>query len=254
VDAESTGYGTLSTRPADAGGTDIVLETRGDERILFRVSPSESRSEKEAVDGDTGESLFRLHEDRLLRWRDGVLEISDSWSRFRSGLPASDVDGLEALFGPPIPESIAGGAVAETPAEPTLSVYHAVASDLPRLLRLLSDPGLHAALLPEGWAAERLWVSEGGFERAVVAEGKLLRSERFTLLPDGIAVAATGPLAFFQTRTWRLEPRAGGTRLRLLATLRDPVPPRGLPEGTRRRLVFELASELLALDRHAAEG
>ena len=101
---------------------------------------------------------------------------------------------------------------------------------------------------------EGLSVREDGFDRTLVDEGALLRTERITLLPDGIVVEAEGPLALFRTRTWRLEPRPAGTRLRLLATLRDPVPPRGLPEGTRRRLVFELASELLALDARAAEG
>ena len=69
----------------------------------------------------------------------------------------------------------------------------------------------------------------------------------------GFTVEADGPLALFRTRTLRIEPRPEGSRLRLLATLRDPVPPRGLPEGTRRRLVFELGSELLALDRHSTE-
>ena len=95
---------------------------------------------------------------------------------------------------------------------------------------------------------------ETGFERALVEEGALLRRERFRLLADGYVVEAEGPLALFRTRTLRVEPRPTGCRLRLLATLRDPVPPRGLPEGTRRRLVFELASELLALDRLATDA
>ncbi|MBK9968533.1 MAG: hypothetical protein IPP07_28180 [Holophagales bacterium] len=99
-----------------------------------------------------------------------------------------------------------------------------------------------------------LAVRGDGFARTLVEEGAHLREERITLLPDGIAVEAEGPLALFRTRNWRLEPRPGGTRLRILATLRDPVPPRGLPEGARRRLVFELASELLALDAQAAAG
>ncbi len=92
----------------------------------------------------------------------------------------------------------------------------------------------------------------GGFRRTLVENGEHLRTERVTFLPDGAVVEAEGPLALFRTRTWRLEPRPFGTRLRLLSTLRDPVPPRGLPEGTRRRLVFELASELLALERLAS--
>ena len=137
---------------------------------------------------------------------------------------------------------------------PSLAVYHAVPAEASRLLGLLGDPAVHAALLPEGWAVEQLSRRADGFERTLVEEGKLLRSERVTLRPDGITVDAEGPLALFPTRTWRLEPRPFGTRLRLLATLREPLPPRGLPEGTRRRLVFELASELLAVDRHAAEA
>ena len=94
---------------------------------------------------------------------------------------------------------------------------------------------------------------DDGFERTLVGEGEYLRRERVTRLPDGIAVEAEGPLAIFRTRTWRLEKRPSGTRIRLLATPRDPVPPRGLAEGTRRRLVFELASELLALERLSPE-
>jgi hypothetical protein len=168
-------------------------------------------------------------------------------------LPAADADGLEALFGPfdPLPEG--EEAAAEPGTQPTLAVYHAVAEDPARLLRLLTDPEVHAALLPEGWVAAAAAAREGGFDRSLFEDGKLLRRERVTLLQSGVAVEADGPLALFPTRTWRLEPRPSGTRLRLLATLRDPVPPRGLPEGVRRRLVFELASELLALDRLAAE-
>ena len=99
-----------------------------------------------------------------------------------------------------------------------------------------------------------LSVREDGFDRTLVEDGTLLRTERVTLLPEGMTVEAEGPLALFRTRRWRLEPRPTGTRLRVQATLRDPVPPRGLSEGTRRRLVFELASELLALDGRATEG
>ncbi len=251
VEAEVTGYGSLSTRPAPGGGSEVRLETRGDERLLFRVAPGERPPGEEREAGESGEPLFRLLEDRLVRWRDGVLEVSDAWSRLRLPFPASDSDGLEALFGPPVPDQPAC-AVRAGALEPTLAAYHAVAADVPRLLRLLRDPEVHAAFLPEGWDVEGLSTVEGGFRRTLVEEGELLRSERAAFLPDGVAVAADGPLALFRTRTWRLEPRPFGTRLRLLATLRDPVPPRGLPEGARRRLVFELASELLALERLAS--
>ena len=237
---------------------EVLLETRGDERVLYKVEPGEAFSVGDGG-GKSGrrsgpEELFRLHGDRLLRWRSGVLEVSDAWSRLRVPLPASASESVEALFGPPIPTLASPDAWRGADSAPILAVYHASTAAAPHLKTLLSDPALHAALLPEGWTADGLQSHENGFERSLAEEGALLRTERITLLPDGITVVAEGPLALFRTRTWRLEPRPAGTRLRLLATLRDPVPPRGLPEGTRRRLVFELASELLALDARAAEG
>lgn|GEM_PF-1393608 len=254
VEGEGSGYGTLSVRPAGGDASEVLLETRGEERLLFRVSPGGPVPPT----GNPGEEptpiLFRLLEDRLLRWRGGVLEISDSWSRLRLPFPASDADGLEAFFGPPIPAPGSAGPAKEPPSPPTLAVYHAGAADASRLNALLANPAVHAGLLPEGWSVERLVQREYGFDRTLVEEGAFLRTERLTLLPDGIEVEAAGPLALFRKRAWRLEPRATGTRIRLQATLRDPVPPRGLPEGTRRRLVFELASELLALDRLAVES
>lgn len=255
---EPTGYGSLSVRTGTLGGFEIHVETRGEERVLYRVEPGEALPYGEsgggAISASGPEGLFRLLEDRLLRWQSGVLEISDAWSRFRFPFPASDVEGLEALFGPPIPQLEPPGTTEAPASGATLAVYHASTAGAPRLRELLADPGVHAALLPEGWTAEGLSIHEDGFESRLVEDGALLRKERVTLRPDGIAVESEGPLALFRTRIWNLEPRPTGTRLQLLATLRDPVPPRGLPEGTRRRLVFELASELLALDGRAAEG
>ena len=243
-EGEATGYGTISVR-RQAGRPALLLETRGEERELCTVEDSAGGG---PAPGE-GDGLFRLLDDRLLRWRDGVLEVSDAWSRLRVPLPASDADGLEALFGPPVPE----GPPADAPPEgATLAVYHASAEEPARLLALLADPAAQAALLPEGWAVASLRRREDGFGQDLTEDGKLLRRESATFLADGLAVEAEGPLALFRTRTWRLEPRPAGTRVRLRAALRDPVPPRGLPEATRRRLVFELASELLALDRLAA--
>jgi hypothetical protein len=258
AEAESTGYGKLSVRGGVGDRFEILLETRGDERVLYRVEPGEAFSVCEEAgeacrDAGSGE-LFRLLDDRLLRWRSGVLEISDDWSRLRIPFAASDGEGLEALFGPPIPEPEPSDEAKPSVPGPTLAVYHASSAGVPRLKGLLADPVGHDALLPKGWTVEGLSVREDGFVRTLVDEGILLRTERVALLPDGITVEAEGPLALFRSRTWRLEPRPSGTRLRLLAALRDPVPPRGLPEGTRRRLVFELASELLALDGCAAES
>jgi len=254
AESAATGYGVLTVRPS-AGGAELRLETRGDERLLYRVEPG----------GDAGGAagpptpppqrpgLFRLLDDRLLRWEAGTLEVTDAWSRLRVPLPSADAEGLEALFGPPVALAAEEGAKGAPAPAPTLAVYHSVGEDPARLHRLLADPEAHAALLPGGWTVEGLEARNGGgFDRNLLEDGKLLRRERVTLLPDGAAVAADGPLALFPTRTWRLEPRPSGTRLRLLATLREPVPPRGLPEGVRRRLVFELASELLALDRLSA--
>lgn len=254
---EPTGYGALSVRPVGADRFELILATRGDDRVLYRLE----RGEASGGDAGTGvgeEGFFRLLDDRLLRWRDGVLEISDAWSRLRVPFPAADADGLEALFGPPIPDPPAPGAFpkGEEPGEvaPTLAVYLASTERAESLRGLLTDPAAHAALLPDGWRVRDLEVRGDGFARTLVEDGALLRTERITLLPDGIIVEAEGPLALFRTRTWRLEPRPAGTRLRILASLRDPVPPRGLSEGARRRLVFELASELLAIDARATEG
>jgi hypothetical protein len=258
AEVEPTGYGALSVRSGGRGRFEVLLETRGDERVLFRIEPGEAPSS-----GDNGREpvreaepghLFRLLDDRLLRWRSGALEVSDAWSRLRLPFPSSDPEGLEVLFGLPIPELEPSGPAKPPVLEPTLSVYHASTSAPPHLLSLLTDPAVHASLLPEGWTARGLSVREDGFDRTLVEGGTLLRTERIRLLPEGMTVEAEGPLALFRTRTWRLKPRLTGTRLRVQATLRDPIPPRGLSEGTRRRLVFELASELLALDGRATEG
>ena len=244
--SEATGYGTISVRH-EAGRPALVLEARGDERRLYGLEPAGDVEPR----ADDGPDLFRLLDDRLLRWSAGVLEISDAWSRLRVPLPAADADGLEAFFGPPIPEGLPAAAPID---EATLAVYHASAEAPARLHALLSDPATQAALLPEGWTVAGLVRRDDGFDQELVEGARLLRRERVTLLPDGLAVEAEGPLALFRARTFRLEPRPSGTRLRLLASLRDPVPPRGLPEANRRRLVFELASELLALDRLASAG
>ena len=258
AEAESTGYGALSARPVDGERFEVLLETRGDERVLYRIEPDGAPSRgdrgREPVREAESGQLYRLLDDRLLRWRSGALEVSDAWSRLRIPLPASDPESLEALFGPPIPEYEPSGPANLPVPEPTLSVYHASTSALPDLRSLLADPAVHASLLPQGWTVRGLSVREDGFDRTLVEGGTLLRTERITLVPEGMIVEAEGPLALFRTRTWRLQPRPAGTRLRVQATLRDPIPPRGLSEGTRRRLVFELASELLALDARAAEG
>ena len=247
---EASGYGTLSVRPDASGAPGVLLETRGEERLLYRIEAGGWPEDGRGRPGRAEKPLFRLLDDRLLRWSEGTLEVSDSWSRFRLPFPAADADGLEALFGPPIPNLPAASAA---PAGPTLAAYHASAEGPAHLLALLADPVAHAALLPEGWTAAELALRDDGFDRTLLEEGAFLRRESVRVSPDGVTVEAEGPTAVFRTRTWRLEARPSGTRLRLLATLRDPVPPRGLPEGTRRRLVFELASELLALDRLAAE-
>lgn len=253
AEAQAAGYGTLSVR-RESGAAAVILETRGEERLLFTVGKEGGTgSSAEAVASSEDEAapaaLFRLLEDRLLRFREGLLEVSDAWSRLRVPFPALDADGLEALFGAPIPGHLPGAAA---PAEPTLAVYHASATGPDRLRALLGSPATHAAILPEGWSVANLVRTGDAFEQTLAEDGRFLRRERVDLRPDGLTVAAEGPLALFRTRTWRLESRGAGTRLRLFATLRDPVPPRGLPEPTRRRLVFELASELLALDRLAS--
>lgn len=248
----ATGYGSLRVRPS-AAGPELLLETRGEERLLYNVDrgpaavPGHAELERP---GETG--LFRLFEDRLLRYRSGVLEISDAWSRFRFPFPARDGEGLEALFGPPPPPPPPDDGRESVVPQPTLAVYFASSARPASLRAILADPDSFALTLPAGWLARKHDVRPDGFAWSVREGEEILRTERMRLAPDGLVLEAEGPLALFRTRTFRLEPRPGGCRLRLLATLRDPVPPRGLPEGTRRRLVFELASELLALDRVAA--
>ncbi len=258
AEAESTGYGALTVRSGGRDRFEVLLETRGDERVLYRIEPGEAPSSGDSDwepvrEAEPGQ-LFRLLDERLLRWRSGALEVSDAWSRLHVPFPASDPEGLEALFGSPIPELEPSGPAKPPVPAPALSVYHASTSAPPILLSLLTDPAVHDSLLPEGWTARGLSIREDGFDRTLVEGGTRLRTERITLLPEGMTVEAEGPLALFRTRTWRLETRPTGTRLRVQATLRDPIPPRGLSEGTRRRLVFELASELLALDGRATAG
>ena len=247
----ATGYGSLRVRPT-AAGPELLLETRGQERLLYRVdlgpAAVHDSVERELV-GET--ELFRLLDDRLLRFRGGVLEISDAWSRLRFPFPARDGDGLEALFGAPPPRDDGREAAVHAP---TLAVYLASGARPEALRALLADPESFARTLPEGWTATDVAVRADGFAWSVREGEELLRTERMRIVPDGLVLEAEGPLALFRSRTLRLEPRPEGTRLRLLGVLRDPVPPRGLPEGTRRRLVFELANELLALDRVVAGG
>lgn len=264
AESAACGYGALSVRD-EAGGHAVALETRGAERVLYRVErepdATDGAAARRSTAAPTGPSrdrraqaptLFRLLDDRLLRWSAGVLEVSDSWSRLRVPFPAHDADGLEALFGPP-PAAAESAAAAGVPLEPTLAVYLASGARPESLRAVLADPGAFACTLPAGWLARTREVRPDGFAWSVREGEEVLRAERMRLAPDGFVLEAEGPLALFRARTFRLEPRAEGCRLRLLATLRDPVPPRGLPEATRRRLVFELANELLALDRVAAE-
>ena len=247
----ATGYGTLRVRPA-AAGEEVLLETRGEERLLYRVDRDPASVSVSAAKGSSEETeLFRLLDDRLLRFRGGVLEVTDAWSRLRVPFPARDGDGLEALFGPPAPPDDGREAAGQPP---TLAVYLASGARPEALRALLADPESFARTLPEGWTATDVAVRADGFAWSVREGEEFLRTERMRIVPDGLVLEAEGPLALFRSRTLRLEPRPDGTRLRLLGVLRDPVPPRGLPEGTRRRLVFELANELLALDRVAAGG
>lgn len=247
----ATGYGTLRVRPA-AAGEEVLLETRGEERLLYRVDRDPASVSVSAAKGSSEETeLFRLLDDRLLRFRGGVLEVTDAWSRLRVPFPARDGDGLEALFGPPAPPDDGREAAGQPP---TLAVYLASGARPEALRALLADPESFAHTFPEGWIATDVELRADGFDWSVREGEELLRTERARIVPDGLVLEAEGPLALFRTRTLRLEPRPEGTRLRLLGVLRDPVPPRGLPEGTRRRLVFELANELLALDRVAAGG
>ncbi len=247
----ATGYGVLSVRPSPAG-PELLVETRGEERLLYRVGREPGSGSEPKERKSPGEpELFRLLDDRLLRWRCGVLEVSDAWSRFRLPFPARDGDGLEALFGPPRPRDDGREAAAQPP---SLAVYLASEARPEALRALLADPRSFARTLPEGWTATAIEERADGFAWRVSEGEKVLRTERMRIVPDGLVLEAAGALALFRTRKLRLEPRPEGTRLRLLGVLRDPVPPRGLPEAARRRLVFELANELLAFDRVATSG
>ncbi len=245
----ATGYGALSVRRG-SDGPGLHLETRGEERLLYSVDPGPGAASADTTKEPPREpGLFRLLDDRLLRWKGGVLEVSDAWSRLRVPFPASDDDGLEALFGPISPPEDERWATADPP---TLAVYLASEARPEAFRALLGDPESFARTLPEEWSATAVEMRADGYSWVVREAEETLRTERVRVVPDGLVIEAEGPLALFRSRTLRLQRRTDGTRLRLLGVLREPVPPRGLPDGTRRRLVFELANELLALDRVAA--
>ena len=131
-------------------------------------------------------------------------------SAFR--FPASDSDGLEALFGPPIPaidrrrSRRGNGCRTDARRLPRRRPWSS-----PRLLRLLSDPG-RPRCPPSGG------MGRGGTlgVRGRLREGCSSRRESSSAangspgLGTGSRSRQSGPLALFRTRTWRLEPRAGG--------------------------------------------
>jgi hypothetical protein len=164
-----TGHGTL--RPSCEGGRyRLAIEARGRSVEAVRLDPGEEGALEPpgapAAEPGPRERL-RLLDDRLLRWRDGRLEVTDGWSRLTHPLGGGEREILEALFRVPC------GDLDATPpdgAEAALSVYDL--SPLPkasleeRILRLAAGPARAPGGRDEGTALRtrewRLEEAEGG--------------------------------------------------------------------------------------------
>ena len=130
-----TGFGRVSLRPAP-GGAELWLDTRGEERRIYAVSPAEGVP----VDRDASpRAPVRLLDDRFVRLRNGVLEIADAWSRLLFTPPPSDRDGLAAFLPWPLPAGD-GTAPSRFDTAPELRVYDASPLPEAELRRRLADP------------------------------------------------------------------------------------------------------------------
>ena len=117
-----TGYGKVLW---EAIGEDfrVLVETRGKriEVARFGTGGPERPESLASPPVRLGErERFRLLDDRLLRWRDGKMEVTDTWSRLTHPLGGEEKELLETFFRVPCGE-LAGIPPDEDPV--TLSVY-----------------------------------------------------------------------------------------------------------------------------------
>ena len=234
--AEPTGYGTLSVRP---GGRSAARGPPRDPRAPAGSLPGSSRAPRsprgtgggaEPGPGPKGSSACSTTGSCAGGAAFSRSPTPGAGSASRFPLPTPKVSKRSSVPRPRSsirPQQAKG---AGTP-EPTLAVYHGSAAAVTRL-RPSCRPRRPRRPPSGGLDRGGPVGSEDGFERTLVEGGALLRRERITLLPDGIAVEAEGPLALFRIRTWRLEQRPAGRASgswRLCATRsRRAVFPKGL--------------------------
>jgi N-acetyltransferase len=252
--------GGISLARAD-GGLRLAVNARGRarERARFELARAPEnlleelgRAEEEA--GPPHEAL-RFHDDRLLRYRDGKIEVLDRWSRLEYTVATGLPEILDQLFLISI-ETLLPDAPLE-PLDPraasgtgTLWAYDS--SDLPVevLKARLASPESLIRLNPAGTCFDELRTREDGWSWRLTDEADVtLRKERIRRTRDGVSIETLAGESPIARRSFQLEPEGAGTRVTLRAVLSRPVPPRGLTESVRKTLVFHLASELLALSR-----
>lgn len=256
VDGFPTGYGRVRAEVRDREAT-LTLAAFGGEEELWRsdLAPMPVPSfppDPTEEPGEAGPRLFRLLDDRVLRWEGGRLRVDDAWGRLDIPFaPGRTV--LEELFAQPLADGDGEAAARKGGGAPTLTVREGRDGDAARIRALLSSPEGHAALLPPGLVARGTEPSGDGWSWTLATEdGAFVRRERVrTGAGEPLATVATvetiegtGP---FSVRRYTVEERPGAWRVLLAAELAGEIPPRGLAEGTRKALAFALVSEILAL-------
>ena len=204
----------------------------------------------------------RFYDDRLLRYREGRIEVLDRWSRLEYVVESGLDEILEPLFlvsiETPLPEEPGARAPLDRQAAAgtgTLWAYDA--SDLPveTLRARLASPEALLRLSPAGTRFDELETSEEGWSWRLTDEAEVtLRKERVRPTRNGVEIETLEGESPIARRSLSLRPEEGGTRVTLRAELSRPVPPRGLAESVRKTLVFHLASELLALSREVGDA
>ncbi|MCK6685554.1 MAG: hypothetical protein L6R30_24410 [Thermoanaerobaculia bacterium] len=242
-----TPIGSLSVRQA-AGTWEIVLDSRGEEAPLGRLSETAPEDVEPSDDRDSLPELFRFLPDRTLSWSGGRMEVSDAWSRLEFGLPSLQRTALEGLFGEPLPEDLSP---AEPEVPPSLSVYCAADQDEEAVLGILKHPEKHVVILPAGTVVESLSTDSRGWFWTLTLESSRVSEEMVRVEPDGVLVHYGGSGVPLKEKRIRVEGRPGGSRLVSTGILSRALPPTGPSESVRKTIVFHLASELLALAEKA---